>query len=152
MSRTTRRTFQTTVETVQLYGSETWTLTSALTKTVDGAYTRMLRMALNVNQWQDRITNAVLYGALPRVSTKIQERRMKLAGHVQRHEDLTANQVLLWKPSHGKRSRGRPKLNYVDLLLNDTNLQQLEVKELRSLMLDRRLWRKTIDVRTLKPP
>ena len=109
-------------------------------------------MALNVNQWHDRITNTVLYGELPRVSTKIQERRMKLAGHIQRHEDLTANQVLLWKPSHGKRSRGRPKLNYVDLLLNDTNLQQLEVKELRSLMLDRRLWRKTIDVRTLKPP
>ena len=130
-------------------------LRPAQNRGIHGAlYTRMVRMALklNVNQWCDRITNTVLYGELPRVSTKIQERRMKLAGHIQRHEDLTASLVLLWKPSHGKRSRGRPKLNYVDLLLNDTNLKQLEVKELRSLMLDRRLWRKTIDVRTLKPP
>ena len=111
------RTFLATVESVLLYGSETWTLTSALTKTIDGTYTRMLRMALNVDQWRDRITNTVLYGVLPRVSTKIQERRMKLAGHIQRHEELTANQVLLWKPSHGKCSRGRPKLNYVDQLL-----------------------------------
>ena len=30
-----------------LYGSESWTLTAALTKRFDGLYTRLLRFALN---------------------------------------------------------------------------------------------------------
>ena len=40
------RLFTATVESVLLYGSETWTMTKRLTKIVDGCYTRMLRMDL----------------------------------------------------------------------------------------------------------
>ena len=45
------RLFVATVESIQLYGSETWTLTESLNKRIDGCYNRMLRMALNVN-WE----------------------------------------------------------------------------------------------------
>ena len=48
------RLFTATVESVLLYGSETWTMTKRLTKTIDGCYTRMLRMALNINQYMMR--------------------------------------------------------------------------------------------------
>ena len=41
------RLFVATVESILLYGSETWTLTESLKKCIDGCYTRMLRMALN---------------------------------------------------------------------------------------------------------
>ena len=41
--------FLTTVESVLLYGAETWTLTKALRKQLDECYTRMLRMAMNVS-------------------------------------------------------------------------------------------------------
>ena len=44
------RVFTALVESVLLYGSETWTMTKRLEKMVDGCYMRMLRMALNINQ------------------------------------------------------------------------------------------------------
>ena len=43
------RLFLCTVESVLLYNSETWSLTKQMEKSLDGAYTRMLRIALNVS-------------------------------------------------------------------------------------------------------
>ncbi|MCP4494507.1 MAG: reverse transcriptase family protein, partial [Gammaproteobacteria bacterium] len=143
------RLFQATVESILLYGSETWTITVSLSKRIDGCYTRMLRMALNVD-WRQRITNKVVYGHLPRVTSKIQARRMKLAGHIQRHDELVAHNLLLWEPQHGARGRGRPPLTFVDTIRRDTELTDTD--EIRRLMTDRQLWRRTIDSRTLKPP
>ena len=101
-------------ESILLYGSETWTLTESLKKRIDGClYTRMLRMALNVD-WKQRKTNKEVYGNLPRATMKIQERRMRLAGHIHRHPELVANRFLLWEPIHGVRSRGRPAITYVE--------------------------------------
>ena len=37
------------VESVLMYGSESWTLTEILTKRLDGLYTRLLRFALNIS-------------------------------------------------------------------------------------------------------
>ena len=62
--------FLSTVESALLYGAETWTLTVALTKQLDGSYTRMLRMALDVS-WKSHTTNKILYGELPKVSEKV---------------------------------------------------------------------------------
>ena len=69
------------IESVLLYGSETWTMTKRLHKVLDGCYTRMLRIALNVNQYRDRVSNAELYGDLPRVSFKVKQKHLRLAGH-----------------------------------------------------------------------
>ena len=132
------RLFTACVESVLLYGSETWTLTNCLTKTIDGCYTRMLRMALSVS-WKQKLTNAELYGRLPKVSSKIAERRMKLAGHIHRHPELTANKLLLWEPKHGFPNVGRPHLTYVDMLRKDTGIKATQ--EISNLMLDRDCWR-----------
>ena len=88
------RIFTALVESVFLYGSETWTMTKRLNKMVDGCYTRMLRMALDVNQYTQRITNSKLYGALPKLSSKIAQRRLRLSGHAHRHPELTLNKML----------------------------------------------------------
>ena len=133
--------FTATVESVLLYGSETWTLTKRLAKMVDGCYTRMLGMALNVS-WKEHLTNSELYGRLPQVSTKIAERRLRLAGHIHRHPELTANQLLFWEPQHGESGRGRPHFTYIDCLKADTGLKDKE--EIGNLMLDRSLWRDVI--------
>ena len=143
------RLFVATVESILLYGSETWTLTESLRKLIDGCYTRMLRMALNVD-WKQHLTNKEVYGRLPRATMKIQERRMRLAGHIHRHDELVANRLLLWEPTHGTRSRGRPALTFVDNLRTDTGLT--DTGEIGRLMADRTLWRQRIDTRTLKPP
>ena len=49
---------------------------------VDGAYTRMLHIVLNIS-WRDHITDEDLYGHLPKVSTKIRE----VAGNFVRHKE-----------------------------------------------------------------
>ena len=91
---------------VLLYGSECWTMNTSLQKSPDGAYTRMLRVVLNVN-WRDHISDSDLFGDLPKVSDKVAWRRLGLAGHCQRHEDLSAHHS------------GRPSTTFVDTLLKE---------------------------------
>ena len=100
------RLFVTTVESVLLYGCESWALNKTTTKQIDGAYTRLLRSALNVS-WRDHITNLRLYGSLPKVTSKIKVRRMRLAGHCHRHDDEIASMLVLWQPDSGQANRGR---------------------------------------------
>ena len=92
-----------TVESVYLYGSETWTLTLKTEKELNGSYTRMLHMALGVN-WKDKIPNDILYGDLPKLTDKIRERRLKLAGHCSRHTELVVHKLTLWTPQQGTRT------------------------------------------------
>ena len=56
---------------------------------------------------------------------------MRLAGNIQRHDDLAAHKLLPWEPSHGTRGRGRPPLTFVDNLRSDTGLKNTgEIKKL----------------------
>ena len=116
-----RAQFRATVESGLLYGSEKWTVTKKLEKSVHGRYTRMRGMALKVH-WQQLVTNQELYGSLPSVSETIRARRLRLAGHCARRNEETALRVLLWKPCHGFPNRGRPKFKYIDTIKADTGL------------------------------
>lgn len=132
------RLFIATVESVLLYGSETWTLTKSLEKQLNGCYTRMLRMSLNIS-WKRKLTNEQLYQELPLVTNKVAERRMRLAGHCIRHPEEIASSLVLWQPTKGRVSRGRPAVSYVDKLKKDTDLE--EVAEIRMAMQARSQWR-----------
>lgn len=136
-----RRLFVATVESVLLYGAETWTLTVQQERSLDGTFTRMLRMALNAT-WEDRILNTDLYGTLPKVSAKIRERRMRLAGHCARHPDLEASKTILWEPTQGHARRGKRRTTLIDTLKRDSGASSTE--ELRTLMLEREEWRARI--------
>ena len=65
---------------------------------LDGCYTRMLRMVLNVS-WKDRVVNKVLYGDLPYLSFNISRRRLRLAGHYIRHSELVVSGLVLCEPT-----------------------------------------------------
>lgn len=132
------RFFIATIESILLYGCESWTLTEALERSFDGTYTRMLRKALNIH-WTSHTSNEELYSDLPRVSNKIASRRLQLAGHCFRHPELSTQQLVLWDPKHGHRGRGRPKATYIDTLKRDTGAN--DAAELASLMADRKIWR-----------
>ena len=75
-----RNFFQAAVETILLYGSVSWTLTTHLEKKIDGAFTRMLRTALN-RSWKDQPTNEELHGHIPPISKSLQQQRMRFPGH-----------------------------------------------------------------------
>ena len=51
-----KKLFVTTVEAILLYGCETWTLSARDESRLDGCYTRMLRMVMNIT-WMDKMTN-----------------------------------------------------------------------------------------------
>ena len=127
------------IESILLYGAETWTITKKLEKEIDGCYTRLLRHAQNIH-WKSHIHNTELYGKLPRATESIRIRRLRLAGHCHRHVE-PAQTVLFWKPTHGYRRPGRPPLDYVTLLQEDTGL---EVADMKSTMTDREHWRVTV--------
>ena len=137
------RLFQTTVESVLLYGAETWTVTSKLGKVLDGCYTRLLRTALNIS-WKSHTTNQELYGQLPRITTTIQRRRLQFAGHCKRSSNQPVADLILWQPTQGKRKAGRPSTTYVDVLCSDT---QLRPNEMQNCMTERPQWRAITKVR-----
>ena len=109
------RLFLVTVESVLLYNSETWAFTSALTKSLDGVYTRIFRIALNIS-WKQHVTNEELYGDLPNLNCKIKERRLRLAGHCVRHREEIASKLVLWQPIARNPRRERKAINYVETL------------------------------------
>ena len=66
---------------------------------------------------------------------------MKFIGHCWRSKDEIVHKLVLWEPTHGKRSPGRPHLNYVDQLVEDTNLDK---EHLMRVMEDRKEWRSMV--------
>ena len=99
-------------------------------------------MELGVS-WKDKVNNDVLYGTLPKLSDKIRSRRLKLAGHCIRHPELLANDLITWEPEARRKEtrRGRPWQSYLSTLLRDVGINSKE--ELRTLMRNRDIWRKT---------
>ena len=121
--------FRATTETILLYGSQTWALTVAEEKHLNGTYTRML------------------YGKIKPICWTIKERRLRLAGHIQRDKSSPAHKTVLWQPKHGSASRGRPTTTLVDTLLRDTG--QMSTAELNAMMMNRTVWRKLCEARSL---
>ena len=71
---------------ILMYGSETWTLTkNTLYRRMDGAFTRLLRRALNVD-YQQHMTNEALCQDLPHLSEVARDGRLKFAGNCARAE------------------------------------------------------------------
>ena len=100
-----------------------------------GTYTRMLQKTQNVS-WCHHMTNQEQYGSLPRITTIVRQRRLRLAGHVMRHDGV-ANNVLLWKPG-GPRRRGRPTTTLENITEKDMNLSGIN---LLTAMKDQNHWK-----------
>ena len=133
------RLFRATVESVLLYGAETWTLNRKLTKKLDGCYTRMLRVVQSIS-WKDFVNNNTLYGDLPKVTDTLRVKRLRLAGHIWRGNEVV-KELLFWEPTQGSRSRGRPAITYVNQLLSDTVLSK---RDRQRAMENREMWKRVM--------
>ena len=94
-------------------------LTKCIEKNFDGNYARMLRAIVN-KSWKQHPTKQQLYGHLPPISKTIQIRRRRRVGHYWRSKDVLISDVLLWAPSYGWWSVGRPARTYLQQLCMDT--------------------------------
>ena len=83
------------------------------------------------------MTNKVLYGNLPKLSTKIRQRRMHFACYCYRSKDEPVSNIVQWTPKHGRRKPGRPALTYTDILKMVMGLKSADFK---SAMGDRKAW------------
>ena len=108
-----------------------------MNKRIDGCYTRLLRMALNIS-WKDKINNITLYNGLSRISEVIKERRLTLEGHLMRHDNEMAHKLVLLEPTNGSARRGRKTITVVDNLREDIGLD--DIHEIKTMMLDRDVW------------
>jgi hypothetical protein len=91
--------FKVVILTILTYGAETWTLTQELEQRLDGAVTKMLRKALNI-PFGLHISNEDLYADLPYVSHIIRHRRLGLAGHLARTDQVdTSDRLAGTKPA-----------------------------------------------------
>ena len=132
--------FRAAVETVLIYGSTTWTLTKQLENKLNGTYTRMLRVCLNM-PWNQHPTKEQLYGHLSPVTESIREQRLRFAGHCHRSKEELAGKTILWRPKHGYVKPGRPARTYLDQLTEDTGCL---LEELPSVMQDRDGWKTVV--------
>ena len=131
--------FQTIIQPILLYGSETWTLSRLLEKRLDGTYTRLLMRVKNLS-WKDHPTLKQIYGDLPKISDVIRKRRARFAGHCFRAENEIISSLLLWKPPEFV-NRGR-KLSFPDTLSRDCGIDK---QDLGTAMGDRVVWRVIVD-------
>ena len=99
----------------------------------------------STKSWRQHPTRLQLYGHLPPITKTIQVRRTRHAGHCWRSKDELISDVLLWTPTHGCASVGRPARTYIQQLCEDTGCNPEDLPEAMS---DREKWRETVrDIR-----
>jgi len=128
------QTFKSLVQPILLYGSETWTMTKTMLKSLDGCYTNLLKRVQNLD-WRNHPTLQDIYNGLPRISSVLTSRMLTFSGHCFRSKHEVISDLLLWCPAGLKRSK---KHTFLDVLKRETGLQR---EELGTAMANRELWR-----------
>ena len=139
--------FRACVESILMYGSETWTVTKALEERINGCYTQLLRRVLDIS-WRDHQTNKKVYGDIPPLSVSLRKRRLQFAGHCLRTTDQPVSKLIFWTPSYGHSKRGRKCTTYPDSIVKDLDL---EPNEIQQLMKDKTVWRKFVSAASTIP-
>ena len=121
--------FIATVESVLTYGSQAWKLKKSIENKLNGAYTRMLRAALNFH-WSQRVTNKELYNDLPKITETIRYCRSKFLGHIWRHDEEFMHN-LLFGCLQMEKTKEEGHRNYI--LTNSLKTQDYRWKNLKPL-------------------
>lgn len=80
----------------------------------------MLLIAFKV-PWRSYISNAEIYGVLPKATSKVQQKRMR---HSIEHGDEVASKLVLWQLS--ERRRRRRRLTFVATVIDIETIQKLK--------------------------
>ena len=141
------RIYKAAILTILLYGSEVWNTTQTQMKRFEVFHQRCLRRILKI-KWNYFVSNAeVLNRAnIAPVDVFIRAARLRWFGHVVRMpEERIPNYLLHWIPKHGKRSRGRPRKNWLSCVLEDaalfTGVANITMEAAEQQATDRVQWR-----------
>ena len=79
-------------ESILIRWAKGWKLTTKLEVRLDGCYTRMMMMVLDLN-WKDHPTIwREIYESLP----SVRERRLNFAAHCSRRQNITVSELVFW--------------------------------------------------------
>lgn len=123
---------------VLLYGSECWALKKREEQAIATTEMRMLRWIGGVSLKQ-HLRNEVVRGQVKvmAITEKMREQRLRWFGHVERREEGYVGKRVQQLQVEGTRSRGRPRLRWLDVVNED--MEQSGLK--KEMAQDRRLWR-----------
>ena len=144
------RIFKASVQSILLYGAETWPLSDTLAKRLTGFDNRAQRRVLDV-RWQARMTNEQVRSRShqPPLQRVLAQRRLRWFGHVLRMpEEHPTHVALRFAPGLDgwRRPRGRPRTRWRDVV--DDDLRDIDVRDdaVQQLAQDRSAWRNLVSV------
>ena len=128
-----------------LYAAESWSLTERQEARLDAFDMRCQRKILRI-VWSQHIPNKRIRSMTkqPQLTNILRKRRLKWFGHVLRMDkDRAPKMLYLWKPTHGKRRRGRPRTTWRDVIQRDLTLLDTgwSIEEAEVAAQDRTIWK-----------
>ena len=144
------RIYKAAVITILLYGAEAWSTTKKQMKQFEVFHQTSLRRILKIKWFSHASNEEVLRRAgIKSMETFISAARLRWYGHVARMPTSRLPKFLLdWKPNYGKRSRGRPRTNWKNCVLEDaakfTGVNNINNDTAQALAADRVQWRRMI--------
>ena len=141
------RIYKTYVESILLYGCETWGMNKTITNEVNRFKRRLIRRVLGV-KWPKVLKNEEVDSYDEPAINVIQRRRWQMLGHVLRMNDnIPAKQETLKCLNsilQTKRKRGRPPTTLTNTLISDLRKHKIDsMEQATELANDRQLWRET---------
>jgi len=128
---------------VFMYGSECWKLRKSEERKIGAIEMGWLRRILGVSRIQ-RLRNDFIRSKLKQEETlceRIEKRRLRWFGHVERMEDSRLPQRALHCYIEGQRSRGRPRKTWMDSVKQDLEKRSSNIRSATELAQDRIGWR-----------
>ena len=138
------RIYKAAVLTTLLYGEKVWNTTQKQIKRFSVFHLRCLRRILRI-KWYHKIRNEIVLmrAEIMNIEVYVSAMRLSWYGHVVRmpQEELP-NYLVEWVPKHGKRSRGRPRKSWINLVRKDlSSFADLTLDKMSEMATKRTQWR-----------
>ena len=131
--------YKTVVRPVILYGAETWSLKRKEEGLLERTEMRMIRWIAGISLLERRESQDIRrMCGICNIIEKAREARLRYYGHVMRREDEEPTKRAKEMPVIGRRSVGRQRIRWMDVVKRDMGEVGLEEEDTR----DRNKWRK----------
>ena len=127
---------------VVMYGCESWTVKKAERHRIDAFELRCWRRLLRVSWTARRSNQSILNEIHPGISLEGMMLKLKLQyfGHLMRRVD-SLEKTLMLGGIGGRRKRGRPRMRWLDGIMDSMDVS---LSEFREMVMNREAWRAAI--------